>query len=432
KGCEYDVVLFYTATRNAIPNKPPLFLPSTAAKQEKDWYFSQRPTILSPPQFFDPAIDESEASLIVPKNNPLLNPGTWVRLHNPYIRSWLKKREVEKPAVQVAAQVDKLSVKCKARTRSSTSTISEYHGDPAIIINADTDHVTVLFLPRIPTKHFLNAKLKPVLKSSQFQWLYQPDCFSDEFASKLRLRGFVFVNGLREETLPRCSVRPSSQPLSALEGQLFMSSKYPLVLLKFPQVDGWDFALGERVEGMQPSVRGIVTEISDIGLVVSCEEGGGDHGVGWAARKIWRAGDPVRHDQRGVEGFVVVSYDDEHVTTFMGKIKSTNAGVTSEHDFEYEADSNLLQRIQTSSFDFTAIPHPVNQLQDPSRINLRSTGKPPWLNREVMVAGKVGEHRGRLARVVDVFVDQPTNSRLKVQLQTTVQGSQHSQVRGGL
>ncbi|ESK82397.1 hypothetical protein Moror_12182 [Moniliophthora roreri MCA 2997] len=432
KGHEYDVILFLFGYTQAHPQHSSTFpsihyrrkgeglvyLSTTddtlAAAALKDCPFVRKSTndsngidmkLLTP--------DESEASLIVSEDDHLLQPGMWVRLCDPSMPSWLRRRDTRQTP-QAYGDRKRLAAHCA---------VSEYHDDPAMIVKADATHVTVLFLPRLPTKHFLDPKLKPALRSTQFQWLFQPDFFNVDFRSKLDHRGFTFVDGLREETLPRHHVRPSSQPLGALEGKLFLTSNHPLVLSHFPEIDGWNFEIGGLVEGMKLKVTGVVTEISDKGLILRGDGDSDDHSVGWAARKIWKAGELVRHIQNGAEGLVIANNDDRHTTTFVGRMNITNTsedGVTKEQNFEYEADSNLLRRLH--AVYFFAVPHPQAATKETSPVSIGGCG--PWLRREVMVSGKSsGEHRGQHALVVGVLTNQPTSSGLKLRLQSALQGN---------
>ncbi|KAK7026400.1 hypothetical protein VNI00_015635 [Paramarasmius palmivorus] len=348
------------------------------------------------------AIESARTLIPIDDHKSLFKPGVWVRLRSPAVSSWLKIRG----------------------TKKKSKIADEYYDDPALITRINSTHVTVLFLPRFLAKHIITPDMRHIFKSRSLQWLYQPESFSRSFRAKMEERQIRFINGLREETVLRKQVHSSFRSLTAHEGKLFLSSENTFVRLHFPQVDSWTFELGDEVQCVKSSIRGAVSDINEMGIVV--ESDGAEYGVGWAVRKMWTIGSAVKHSETGAEGTVVAIH--EETATFVGKGQIIIDGETRTEDFEYEADVNLLLRYTHSSLDRSLLPCaviPPASVDSPCQTTKEAyTGQVPWLHREVLVAGPgSGDHHGRLAYVLGVHLNQQTQSGLTVQLMTAVIGS---------
>ncbi|KAL0566235.1 hypothetical protein V5O48_015781 [Marasmius crinis-equi] len=268
--------------------------------------------------------------------------------------------------------------------------------------------------------------------------------------------GISVDHGLRIEWVANTMVVLISEPPTALDIGLFVSSDHPLVLESFPRVKEWVFREGETVESRDGHQRGRVCAVHEHGVEIITASSLGssveEHCyLGWSVSKCWNVGDYVQH-VTGRKG-LVVGFDGYRVYFWRGGRAQSNNGGDADHPFSghrnalkslprvSEVDALLTRRSENASMEWLKYhgmsqvtiertmsnlnatrpsdSHPL--LLTPRQVDLAlsvsKTFSSPWKWWDVLVWH--GPQRG-YHRVFDVLIGQKTKSGLKVHVQSTV------------
>ncbi|KAJ8075374.1 hypothetical protein PM082_019712 [Marasmius tenuissimus] len=387
---------------------------------------------------------ESRLSLQLPPDDHPLVVGAWVRLSNPKFRKPKPKSTQMLPS-DPHDHVPIIPIQKR----------SYYHGALGLVLDdLGNDEFTILLVPRIDIA-LLNAgfSISENLKQGSIDYklgsqialapaFLGPDC--KKIVDKLSAQGSCFESGLRLETVGKERLVPIMNPPAYMEMRLFETSNHPGVRKYFPPVLEWVFGTGEMVVDMIGGHRGVISSVMKHGVEVevSLSEGVKElRAFGWAIRKIFDAGQYVRHESSS-EGWVVGN-DGERVCFWQG----------GESSIPYAAHRNSLRRVEPSFSGVTALTQRhesmlmeslrlSNKSQDqitrtlavlsqkvgydpqlltPHQLDqsIRSTNMyhNPWKHWSVWVFK--GMHRGRY-HVLDLVVSKDTKSGLKLQVRTDI------------
>ncbi|KAG7094351.1 hypothetical protein E1B28_007951 [Marasmius oreades] len=350
--------------------------------------------------------------------------------------------------------------------------IPYYTNDPAIVLGIFEGEYMVALLPRCD-QHSVTPNLRRNERSQQT--LCRDGAAFDGHPDELCVWGKKntlkeYENGLLVKRFPFRLLKPLGKHPSSTEGRLFLKSGHREVLAHFPHIDDWRFDIGDVIE--HAGEEGIVCDQSAAGPIVQRRDVDASDGAafegrfcfGWAIRKRWFIGDYVRH-LSGVSGIVVstntetgevtiqdmvdnLNYDfvgytncfrskrrDENAVGYLTSLSrrigdrvpswvdaaklGPNIIKSNQTFFRFQEDWRARLRLQRVPHDHYILTHS----EATQKLKETRTGRVPWVNHEVLITGK-GPLHGLQAFVVDVHIQQKTASRLKVTVESTVQGQQ--------
>ncbi|KAK1218280.1 hypothetical protein PQX77_019045 [Marasmius sp. AFHP31] len=335
--------------------------------------------------------NEADKALNLPPD-PLQTPGTWACLVRP-------------------------------RFLPTNERYSNYDGDACLIHEVHWPLVQALVLPRIPASEVtLGAESA---RDGYVQILHTHKNVNSEYYEKTIQTAAGSSHGLYFIRIHVRHLRLMKGSLARTTAAMFLASQHRHVLEHFPQVNDWEFRIGEKVESCLSGDHGVVSEIHDHGVNIELQhtsQSGSERTIseisfgGWCLLKSWKLGDYLRHRQ-GLEGWVVeidgttVNLISRNVDERSGLLRldrfsgHTNSFVTEPAPYDWQSYSGL----------------PASNTVPLDVLNTARTFGAPWRWKEVVIWR--GRHHGVNYRVSDVLLSQQTASGMKVQVETTVANS---------
>ncbi|KAG7085366.1 hypothetical protein E1B28_002929 [Marasmius oreades] len=156
--------------------------------------------------------------------------------------------------------------------------------------------------------------------------------------------GLKIEHGLVFRIIKAKCVAPMSGPYDWQDISIFVMSEHPLVAEFFPQIDGLEFLLDEKVESWDGMKKGKVTVVTEKGVDILTDTIPSTHEfLGWKVFKCWEADDYVIAPRLEAEG-LVIGTKSNHVYAWLGYENDND------HDNDYV--HSTLQLMEMALTDF--------------------------------------------------------------------------------